>query len=380
MPRLAIVTTFACALALVACGGGGGAKQTATPTETRPPATATAPAATGTPAVRIPPGEPDTSISLPAGFSAYIVADGFQNPTSIALSPDPNVVFVSTRGGSVFRLADTDGDGVYEEDNRYASGFDTITGIMIDPDGTVYVSSTGRVTTVRDTDGDGEGDSSEAIVSGLPTGRHQNNGLAIGPDGMLYITNGSDCDDCVEDDERSASILQANIDGSLLRVYAGGLRNPYDITFDDQGRLWSTDNGSDAPCATIDELNLIVAGGDYGWPYGADGCDVYQDGTPPIGDLGLHAAATGLAFYDATQFPAQYRDSLFITINGGAFQPATPPKLVRAAIQEGAAPSVDLEDFGAGFGAPIDTVVDHDGSLLVLDYKSGRLYRIVYTG
>ncbi len=372
------------ALLLAACGGGGGK---ATPTSTPTRTLTTTPVATATPGARIPNTSPATELTLPAGFTAYTVAKGFSSPTSIALAPD-GTVYISEEGGAVYRLVDANGDGVFEQNGRFSSGFKAITGIMVGPDGTLYVSSKGKVTTVRDTNGDGVGDQQNDIITGLPHGNHQNNGLAIGPDGKLYITNGSDCDDCVEQDPRSATILQANIDGSGLRVYARGLRNSYDLTFDSAGRLWASDNGSDTPCATIDEVDLIVDGGDYGWTYGADGCDPYHDGTPPSGDLGLHSASTGITYYNAAQFPSGYQDNLFVTLWGGLIGPSQPygPSLVRARIQErsaGPAPgggySVQVEQFATGFRHPIDVVMDRDGTLLVLDYGSGKLYRLIYT-
>jgi glucose/arabinose dehydrogenase len=200
--------------------------------------------------------------------------------------------------------------------------------------------------------------------------------MVFGADGKLYLTNGSTCDDCVEGDERSATILQANADGSGLRVYARGLRNPYDLVFDTRGRLWATDNGSDAPCATIDELNLITDGGDYGWPY-RPACDPYRDGVAPAASLGLHTASTGIDVYDGAHFPGAYRGNLFLTLWGSlAYTPELGPGLYRAVV-DGAA---RVERFGSGFQHPIDVVVDRGGTLLVVDYGSGKLYRIAYSG
>ena len=392
MTRLHRFTTLlALAVLLVACDGNGRGSE-ATPTSTVLPSPTQAPTATApapTPTVAIPNTAPATEIELPDGFAAYAVADGFYRPTSFSLSPD-GAVYVSQRHGSVFRLQDNDGDGIFEQRSSFAGGFGDITGIVLAPQGALYVSSTGRVTSVRDTDGDTVSDTAQDIIPNLPNGLHQNNGLVFGPDGKLYLTNGSTCDECEEADERSGTILRANPDGSDLHVYARGMRNPYDLVFDSGGRLWATDNGSDAPCATIDELNLIEETGDYGWPYGA-GCDPYQSGTPPAANLGLHTASTGIDQYKGEHFPAGYSGNLFVTLWGSfVYEPQLPQgaNLLRVAIAEGPeAPQATVLPFATGFQHPIDVVMDRDGTLLVLDYgegseddTSGRLYRIVYTG
>ena len=66
-------------------------------------------------------------------------------------------------------------------------------------DGVLYVSSRGEITRITDEDGDGEPDSFKTIVNDIPVpGKHQNNGLATGPDGKLYVPIGPSCDACGE--------------------------------------------------------------------------------------------------------------------------------------------------------------------------------------
>lgn len=379
-------------LLLAACGGGSGAPEpTATVTVTNTPA----PTATETPRpLAIPNTAPATEITLPPEFTAYAVAGDFLRATTVALAPNGDV-YVSERHENVYRMVDADGDGIFEERALFDDGYDEVTGLVFAADGTLYVSSRRRVITLRDTDGDGVADQQSEIISGLPVGRHQNDGLAFGPDGKLYITLGSTCDECNEADARSATILQSNADGSELRVYAHGLRNAYDLVWDSKGRLWATDNGSDAPCATIDELNLIVDGGDYGWPYSEKGCDPMLAGIPPVADLGLHTASTGIIEYTASQFPPEYQGNLFLTLWGSIVNAPDPVSqvLMRVVVEEApptgdtpaAPPRATTQVFGSGFQHPIDVVVDRDGTLLVLDYGSeasggGKLYRIIYTG
>jgi putative membrane-bound dehydrogenase-like protein len=345
-------------------------------------ATPSPPAAPPTPASPATPSAPAApELELPDGFAAFLAVDDLSSPTSLAVDGEGRL-YVSEEGGVVWRLRDEDGDGAFEARDRFVEVARRITGIALAPDGALYVSHTGRVTAARDLDGDGEAEDVREIASGLPNGAHQNNGLTLGPDGLLYLTNGSTCNDCQESDPRSATILRMNADGSGLEVFAGGLRNPYDLTFTPDGRLWSTDNGSDPPCNTVDEVNLIVEGGDYGWPYGP-GCDSFADGTAPVAGLGFNTASTGITYYDASAFPPEYRGNFFVTLWGDlGFTPERAGRvLVRVALDEsGDRPEGRVEDFGRGFENPIDVVVDRDGSLLVADYGSGRVYRIVYVG
>jgi len=118
----------------------------------------------------------------------------------------------------------------------------------------------------------------EMIVDGIPGALYHNGGrIAFGPDGMLYIATGDAREPDLSQDRqsRAGKILRVTPDGDVpgdnpfadSSVYSLGHRNPQGLTWDAAGRLWSTEHGRSGPARTgMDELNLIEAGGNYGWP------------------------------------------------------------------------------------------------------------------
>lgn len=119
-------------------------------------------------------------------------------------------------------------------------------------------------------------DQRHVIIDGVPGAQNHDGGrIAFGPDGLFYITTGDAQDSTLAQDRNSLAgkILRINDDGSIPAdnpfgnaVYSYGHRNPQGLAWDSAGRLWATEHGRSGVLSGLDELNLIVRGGNYGWP------------------------------------------------------------------------------------------------------------------
>lgn len=263
-------------------------------------------------------------------------------------------------------------------------------------DGALYVAAQGSVIRLRDVDGDGNADESMELVSGLPHllyPDHSNSGIAFGPDGRLYMTLGGTSDHGPEDSDIAGNILVMNRDGTGLSVHAKGFRNPFDLTFCSDGRLFATDNGPDRPESITnptpgqlgyrppDELNLVIPGRNYGYPDFFGYPPPWSDSEPPVSIFPMSAVATGVTCYEAEAFPEMYRGNLFVTLWGSLVIPEkTGHKLVRVQLEENDGHTVGTVHNFANLWRPIDVLVYTDGSLLVLDNEALRLFRISYVG
>ncbi|MEU4454521.1 PQQ-dependent sugar dehydrogenase [Nocardioides sp. NPDC023903] len=113
----------------------------------------------------------------------------------------------------------------------------------------------------------------EVLLDGLDAASYHNGGrIAFGPDGMLYVTVGDagNAQAAQDRDSLSGKILRLTPDGDVPRdnpfddslVYSYGHRNPQGLAWSEDGTMYASEFGQD----TWDELNVIEAGGNYGWP------------------------------------------------------------------------------------------------------------------
>lgn len=349
-------------------------------------------------------------IRVPKGFHVETFASDLQEPNALVFDDAGNLYYTELVDGNVVRLSDTNGDGKADAKTVFASGFKNPRGLAW-RDGTLYVSSRGQINTLRDTNGDGVADENKVILDGLFSLdiQHSNNGLAFGPDGKLYIAIGGPRVGQLElkdetywykgqprDDWQFGGVLVADPDGKNVKLYARGLRNPYGLAFDADGKLYATDNGDETiPVPDGDELNRIEAGGDYGYPYFFGIPPPWSSTIAPLIRFIPHAAPTGVTVYEpppnaTTQpFPEAYKGNVFVALYWHGRPGAHFREVVRA-LPGGKGDNAGwrLRAFADGLDHPTAVVVGPDGALYVADMRGGKadpdapgaIYRIVYQG
>lgn len=358
--------------------------------------------------VQAPPAQPTSQSSgLAPGFALSVYAEGVNGARFMAFGPDsgardaaPPALFVTAiRDGKVIALPDRNRDGKADQLVTFADGLNSPHGIAWH-EGWLYVGETNRVVRLRDTNHDLRADEREVVVPNLPGGgQHFTRTVGFGPDGALYVSVGSSCNVCKESDARRAAILRFTPpDFKQTTIFARGLRNAVGFTWNPTtGELWATDNGRDWLGDNLppEELDLIRAGDDHGWPfcYGSripdpelgspERCAETQ---PATFEMPAHSAPLGLTFYSGERFPNDYHGDLFIAFHG-SWNRSVPTgyKVARVRFQDGR--PVALEDFvdiwlkeGKVAHRPVDVKTGSDGALYISDDRGGTIFRVVYAG
>ncbi len=344
--------------------------------------------------------ELNTLIDLPPGFVIEEYAT-VPNARSMTLS-DNGVLYVGTRQDNFYAIRDRDGNGTGERVDIVAEGLTQPNGVAWH-NGSLYVAEISRITRYDDIDNRIVNPPAPVVVrEDYPTDRHHGwKYIAFGPDSYLYVPVGAPCNVCDEDIEVYASITRILPDGTDLSIVAHGVRNTVGFAWDPVGGdLWFTDNGRDRLGDDLppDELNhLTEIGQHFGFPFchggdiidpefGADGiCANYR---PPAQRLGPHVAALGMLFYTGDQFPAEYRNQIFIAEHGSWNRSEKIGYRVSVVRLNENREATSYEVFASGWlledetvvGRPVHVLQLPDGSILVSDDFAGKIYKISYTG
>ena len=438
MARFLCTSTSAIAAAclLAACSGG-------TPSQTPPPlpASAPAPSLADLPAPLATPsavkfstviGWPSSrSPSAPPGFQVTEFASGLANPRWLYVLPNGDVLAAEsmtsapqnlppdlvkgleaskTVGRSANRitlLRDADGDGTPEVRTTFLQGLNQPFGMALS-NGTLYVGNTDGLIRFPYTDGATRIASPGQKILALPAGGYNNHwtrNVVARPDGAkLYVSVGSatnvDEEGIDVKDERRAAILEVNPDGTGMRVFASGLRNPNGMDWEPAtGTLWTAVNERDMLGDDLvpDYITSVKEGAFYGWPYAYFGQheDPRQKGKRPdlvakaiVPDypVGAHTASLGLVFYRGNTLGERFRDGAFVAQRGSWNRSVFSGYRVIFVPFASGRPSGPLEVFLTGFiadeqksevyGRPVGLAVAKDGSLLVADDAGGKIWRV----
>lgn len=167
-----------------------------------------------------------TLLKVPAGWEVSLAASGLGKPRMLYTSPEGNVYVTRRDGGDVLMLQDKDGDNKFENLVTVLADFKGVHGITM-KDGWMYLANSNEVKRYPvKPDGMLDVPKGELLIKDLPDGgQHPNRTLDFGPDGMLYISVGSLCNDCKESDKETAVMLQVDPKNWSRKLYASGLRN-----------------------------------------------------------------------------------------------------------------------------------------------------------
>ena len=301
-------------------------------------------------------------------------------------------------------LRDADGDGKPEVRETFLSELNQPFGMALVKD-TLFVANTNGVVKFAYQTGQTRIEGEGTKILDLPAGGYNNHwtrNLLPSRDGAkLFISVGSASDHGENGSKYEllrANILECNLDGTGLRIFAEGLRNPVGMDWEPvTGKLWTAVNERDELGDDLvpDYITSVQEGGFYGWPYSYFGQhedprrkgqrpDLVKKAIVPDHALGSHTASLGFTFYRGKSFPEKYQGGAFIGQRGSwnrskfagyrvAFVPFAQGK-----------PSGKEEDFLSGFlaneteayGRPVGVAVAADGSLLVADEPANVVWRV----
>ncbi|MCD2098879.1 PQQ-dependent sugar dehydrogenase [Rhodococcus rhodochrous] len=249
-----------------------------------------------------------------------IVASGLDTPWGVAFLPGGSALVTERNTGRIVEITDGEVREVGRVGETLAQGESGLLGIAVSPtfdtDRLVYLYvTTGSDNRVLRAVFDGTTLAEpEVILDGIPAGRiHDGGRMIFGPDGMLYVATGEAGRRELAQDPNSlgGKILRITGDGEpapgnpdpASPVYSLGHRNVQGLAFDDRGRLWASEFGQN----DVDELNLVTAGANYGWPVveGAGGSDEFVD--PVLTWPVSQASPSGLAWFEGSLWMATLR-------------------------------------------------------------------------
>jgi glucose/arabinose dehydrogenase len=313
--------------------------------------------------------KPEDKEAIAQADQLEVIAENLEVPWSINKSGE--TFYLSERSGSIVKV---EGDTTERQKVSFKKELSQAAeagflGFVLAPDFEqsnkayayyTYENGTGQFNRVVElTLNNDEWAEGKLLLDNIPSGRFHHGGrLKIAPDGKLYATAGdaATSPEIAQDlSSLGGKILRLNLDGSIPSdnpfensyVYSYGHRNPQGLAWSEDGTLYASEHGPSAQ----DEINLIGAGKNYGWPE-ITGDATKQGMETPIFHSGSDTwAPSGMAAHEGKLYVA--------TLRGNAlreFDPAA--KTTREVV--------------AGLGRIRDVIVDGDDLYFISNNTDGR--------
>lgn len=337
--------------------------------------------------------------TVPDGFTLQLYATDLPRARFLRFTPAGDLLVSRSHAGDIMLLRrDANGDGRPDARETLIKGLRRPLGMDIIGNW-LYIAESNRIGRIRfDSDTGAVEGLIQPVVEGLTDdGNHWSKTIRIGSDNKLYLSQGSTCNICKEDDPRRATMMRFELDGSQPEIIATGLRNSVGFDWAPwSGAIYATENGRDLlgddtpPC----ELNRIEVGRFYGWPYfygdnnpdpdmGDDPLAAQRVPTSPAHNFRAHNAPLGMTFLDGDKLPEQYQRSALVALHGSWNRSS--PDGYKVVALEWTADGIEERDFLTGFnqdgnisGRPVDVAQGPDGAIYISDDYAGAIYRVSY--
>ncbi len=330
-------------------------------------------------------------LTLLGNLKISVFAAQLNKPRALNFDLGGNLLVAAMGEGSVYAIKPD------QTKVKLVSGLNNPHGLALS-EGSLYIAETDKVSRYPYDLENLKLEQREELFSLPADGGHSTRSLRFDNDGFLYVAVGSSCNVCNEQDQRRAAILKYNPADWSYEVFASGLRNTVFFVNNPQtNQWWGNDMGRDLLGDNLppDELNILLAGKNYGWPvcYGQGINDrdfdknIYiqnpcNNSVSPSWEYPAHNAPLGLVFINSKLFPKEWQGDLLVALHG-SWNRSVPDGYKIVHLKVAGDKVISSEDFITGFlqgtsaiGRPVDLVFGFDDALYISDDKAGVIYQI----
>lgn len=351
----------------------------------------------------------DPRLTAPPGFSITKLPFSVPKARQLALTENGTLIVGSRKSGNVYAIP----NALTAANPKVITLFSDLnepSGLALE-NGDLYIAAVSKVLRVNDIENHLKANPEfDVVTDTLPKKAHHGwKYIKFDEDGMLYVPVGAPCNICLSKDKRFATMLRMDPTTGATEIIAEGLRNVVGFAWHPESKdLWVSNNGRDILGDDIpaDELNVIPAKNTktlhFGYPFvhsnnASEAPGIIKD--PKFGDhadaakydfkpaavrIQAHSAPIGMTFYTGAQFPAQYKNALFVAERGSWNRSSKVGYQLTVMTMDAAGKPV-YEPFIYGWlegeeawGRPNDVLQTKEGHLLVSDDTAGAVYLVRY--